>query len=173
MPVPLADRKPSERLRLLQIAIWQRRLNWMVAVALVWLFIAAVIAFYARPLLGGRNFWHVVWWPLYLPVWIAVVVTYIRLMRSLGIHVLWIALLVVSMTATLVTIFIPMIILGAAGDRATRALVDAGLRVGFMGATPAQRRQLFDGVCHACGYDLRGLPEARCPECGALSRSPA
>ena len=23
-----------------------------------------------------------------------------------------------------------------------------------------------EGTCRACGYDLRGLPEARCPECG-------
>jgi hypothetical protein len=23
------------------------------------------------------------------------------------------------------------------------------------------------GKCRKCGYDLRGLPEARCPECGA------
>jgi hypothetical protein len=25
------------------------------------------------------------------------------------------------------------------------------------------------GACAACGYDLRGLPRARCPECGAES----
>jgi len=32
-----------------------------------------------------------------------------------------------------------------------------------------ERRRAEDlrrGVCPACGYDIRGLPRARCPECG-------
>jgi DNA-directed RNA polymerase subunit RPC12/RpoP len=30
----------------------------------------------------------------------------------------------------------------------------------------AQRRA--DGLCTECGYDLRGVPSERCPECGSL-----
>lgn len=29
-----------------------------------------------------------------------------------------------------------------------------------------KRRRHKHGVCTRCGYDLRGLPEPRCPECG-------
>jgi len=33
---------------------------------------------------------------------------------------------------------------------------------------PRRQRHRFErGLCAACGYDLRGLPEPRCPECGS------
>ncbi len=37
-----------------------------------------------------------------------------------------------------------------------------------------RRRQLLmsEEICLGCGYDLRGLPEARCPECGRLFARP-
>lgn len=173
MSVRLANLKPSERLRLLRIAIWQRRLNWVAVVALVWLVASAAIAFSMRPLLAGRNMWHYAWWPIYLPVWIALLIAYARLLRALGFHAFWVALLALSMTASAFTIFVPMIFLGAAGDRATRALAAAGIRVRFMGATPGERRRLFGSVCLACGYDLRGLPAGTCPERGARLTAPA
>ena len=30
------------------------------------------------------------------------------------------------------------------------------------------RRPARFGFCETCGYNLHGLPEARCPECGTL-----
>ncbi len=57
-------------------------------------------------------------------------------------------------------------------------VVHVGLNVGILAATVAfgpaivllmSRRYLRPidrGLCGGCGYDLRGLPEARCPECG-------
>lgn len=41
----------------------------------------------------------------------------------------------------------------------------------WLWGTPEARRRSADGVgvpCRKCGYDLRGLHEARCPECGTL-----
>jgi len=31
------------------------------------------------------------------------------------------------------------------------------------------RRRLLAGCCVACGYDLRGSPQGRCPECGLVA----
>jgi len=37
-----------------------------------------------------------------------------------------------------------------------------------------RRRPVLAGHCPGCGYDLRGLPEPRCPECGrVLGAAPA
>lgn len=43
------------------------------------------------------------------------------------------------------------------------ALLFAGL-VGCALLPCAQRDR--EGACSTCGYDLRGLPDPRCPECG-------
>ncbi|HZL33838.1 MAG TPA: hypothetical protein VFC78_00930 [Tepidisphaeraceae bacterium] len=36
----------------------------------------------------------------------------------------------------------------------------------FLFADVRRRRREHSGLCVKCGYDLRGLPEPRCPECG-------
>jgi len=33
-------------------------------------------------------------------------------------------------------------------------------------------RHLRNSVCPYCRYDIRGLPEPRCPECGAVWQAP-
>ena len=50
---------------------------------------------------------------------------------------------------------------------ATIELRDAGIRVGFLGATRRDvDRMTSANRCRTCGYDLRGLTSSRCPECG-------
>ena len=44
-------------------------------------------------------------------------------------------------------------------------LVAAYLAVREVRRVRSERRRI--GHCRQCGYDLRGLPEPRCPECGA------
>jgi len=38
--------------------------------------------------------------------------------------------------------------------------------IGLMSYEVRQERRRRRGLCVACGYNLRGLPEPRCPECG-------
>lgn len=53
--------------------------------------------------------------------------------------------------------------------RVTKALANAGVRVGFLGVREEELRRLRSGVCLFCGYDLQGLPSPVCPECGKES----
>ncbi len=63
---------------------------------------------------------------------------------------------------------------GRGGNVSVRAWVGAGLAGAFLAVYPAVhffrvirlRRRLRDGLCLRCGYNLTGLPEPRCPECG-------
>jgi hypothetical protein len=36
----------------------------------------------------------------------------------------------------------------------------------WVGSRYGRKHLGYDGYCRKCGYDLRGLPEPRCPECG-------
>jgi hypothetical protein len=55
---------------------------------------------------------------------------------------------------------------------ATGLLHRNGVRVGFFGVTSDTMRTLVLGACPGCGYDIRGLPELKCPECGAELNPP-
>lgn len=46
------------------------------------------------------------------------------------------------------------------------ALLAAPLAAAWVSHRVRNLRRWRQGVCLACGYDLRRLPEARCPECG-------
>lgn len=45
-----------------------------------------------------------------------------------------------------------------------------GVKVGLLGVGAAEMHKLRIGVCRGCGYDLRGLLRAVCPECGKAVR---
>ena len=36
-----------------------------------------------------------------------------------------------------------------------------------------QTRREKAGLCHACGYNLKGVPSYQCPECGIVRLRPA
>ena len=66
-------------------------------------------------------------------------------------------------------LFIPIINfarLSSLNARVTDLLRARGIRVGVMGAPMSELKKLAPGVCTGCGYDLSGLDEKRCPECG-------
>lgn len=59
----------------------------------------------------------------------------------------------------------PLVLL-VVNTNATALLQKNGVTVGFFGVTKDQMRKLVLGACPACGYDIRGLPAPKCPECG-------
>lgn len=66
---------------------------------------------------------------------------------------------------------IGLILLLLLNQRVTSTLKAAGCKVGLMGVSKDEMHKLRMGVCSGCGYDLRGLTQATCPECGrALAR---
>jgi hypothetical protein len=36
-----------------------------------------------------------------------------------------------------------------------------------------QERRVEAGLCHACGYSLKGIKSLQCPECGAVRLRPS
>ena len=36
-----------------------------------------------------------------------------------------------------------------------------------------EKRRELAGLCHACGYNLKGVPSYMCPECGIVRLHPA
>lgn len=59
---------------------------------------------------------------------------------------------------------------GMAADGAVFGLAWWGVLFGWRGVRRRLRRR--GGRCAGCGYDLRGLADGRCPECGAVGAGP-
>jgi hypothetical protein len=63
-----------------------------------------------------------------------------------------------------------LIIMLIYNQRATSILRRHGVVVGFLGIRKEDWHKLVGGSCPACGYDVRGLPQGVCPECGGVLR---
>jgi hypothetical protein len=100
---------------------------------------------------------------LYWALLISVLVSVLRLLAALGVHVIWRIFCGVLLIAPCINLLLLLVING----RATRALKDAGLRVGLMGVRDDELlRKLSVHLCRQCGYDLTGNVTGVCPECG-------
>jgi hypothetical protein len=95
-------------------------------------------------------------------IWAVAAIQIVRLLRLLGWHRGWAILAGVTSLNSL----IGLIFLCWSNFRATVTLRDAGCKVGILGMSNENIRNLVDGACRVCGYDLRGIPTAQCPECG-------
>jgi predicted RNA-binding Zn-ribbon protein involved in translation (DUF1610 family) len=45
--------------------------------------------------------------------------------------------------------------------------------LGRMPELSLEKRREKAGLCHACGYNLKGVPSYQCPECGIVRLHPA
>ena len=45
--------------------------------------------------------------------------------------------------------------------------------LGRMPELSIEKRRELAGLCHACGYNLKGVPSYQCPECGIVRLHPA
>ncbi|MFI4897371.1 MAG: hypothetical protein ACIARR_06060 [Phycisphaerales bacterium JB059] len=119
--------------------------------------------------------------PVNAPVWVGsvklslyVIVTLLTIAMSVRLSLACAGSGAMTLVAALL-MFIPMLnfaLLASLNARATEILRAAGVRVGVMGAPLSEIRKLRPGLCRACGYDLSGLRDDRCPECGAPAQPP-
>lgn len=102
---------------------------------------------------------------VYFAAVICIIVGVIRLSRAVGTNI------VMAVIAGIL-VFVPLfglLIMLAENRRATKALKEAGVKVGLLGVSKEEMQKLVDGVCRSCGYDMRSLPGRACPECGAMA----
>jgi len=68
-----------------------------------------------------------------------------------------------------------LLMLGLAAGFVLLSLVLHGLRKLFMHPPEfdVARRREMAGLCHACGYNLKGVESYMCPECGVVRLRPA
>jgi predicted RNA-binding Zn-ribbon protein involved in translation (DUF1610 family) len=100
---------------------------------------------------------------VYWALLISILVSVLRLLAALRVHVIWRIFCALLLIAPCINLLVLLVI----NARATRALKDAGLRVGLMGVRDDQLlRKLSVHLCRQCGYDLTGNVSGVCPECG-------
>lgn len=99
---------------------------------------------------------------IYAVVILATVVMIARVARAYGMNPFAALLISIPLAAPCVgTLVLPLL-----NDAVTRTLRRAGAPVGFMGVSPAGMHRLLLNGCPYCGYDVRGITLAVCPECG-------
>lgn len=101
---------------------------------------------------------------VYLAAIVCVIIGVIRLSKAVGTHIV---LAIIAGILLIIPLF-GLLIMLRENARATKALKDAGVKVGLLGVSKEEMKKLLLGVCPKCGYDLRSLPGQRCPECGAI-----
>jgi hypothetical protein len=158
----------GRRINLLKLAQAQR--------ALLWAFLGYVLAYFGGQALIGAAAASggvvgvavagaVGAAALAMMVW--VIVSVVRMAVAYGVHpamgVLGGLCLVIPCAGVL--------LLAALNMRVTATLQTQGVKVGLLGPPPSEMTKLRLGVCRGCGYDLRGVSAAVCPECG-LQRGP-
>ncbi len=94
---------------------------------------------------------------------IAVVLMTVRLMIALGRNAVLASFLAIGMLIPLVGV----LLVASVDGRASRLLRQRGVKVGLLGVPVDELHKLIRGACPKCGYDIRGLTAAVCPECGA------
>ncbi|MBS0198025.1 MAG: hypothetical protein JSR77_14810 [Planctomycetes bacterium] len=150
--------KGKKRIYLVKVARAQRVLLWCVLASLAMSVGYTVLA-------ASINNVVILWLCLagYMGAVIVSIVQTVRVARATGTNI------VVAIIGGLLMFFpcLGLLLMALANQRATRILTDNGAKVGFMGVQPDQMHMLIEGACPKCGYDIRGLPEPTCPECGA------
>ena len=133
--------------------------------SLLW-FILALLAFQLSLFTSALGFppaFELVVALLYWALLISILVSVLRLLAALGVHVIWRIFCALLLIAPCINLLVLLVING----RATRALKDAGLRVGLMGVRDDELlKKLSVHLCRQCGYDLTGNVSGVCPECG-------
>jgi len=99
---------------------------------------------------------------------IVVVIGIVKVLNALNAHIvtkLLCGLVAIAPCANLIMLLV-------VNGWATRILMRAGVRVGFMGASDQEvLRHISPYICRGCGYNLFGNVSGRCPECGHTAPS--
>jgi hypothetical protein len=144
-----------------QVAKRQRALLWYILASLtiqLWFIIPIV----SLPPIADVAIAIIFW-----VVQIFIIIGVVRLLAAMSVHIIWRILYIVLLFAPCINLLVLLVI----NRRATRALRNAGLRVGLMGVPDEQVvRRLSVHLCKVCSYDLTGNISGRCPECGTPIR---
>lgn len=98
---------------------------------------------------------------------IAIVVLTSRMAIAYGHHVIVGVLVGVALVIPCAGFLLLVLLNG----RVTATLQRASVKVGLLGVNAREMDKLRIGICGGCGYDLRGLGSAVCPECGRMVRA--
>lgn len=131
---------------------------------LLWEILAALLLNLGLLGLGGMPLWFNLLVGLFaVVVQIAVVVTVVSLLAALRVHIVWRIVYILLLFAPCIS----LLMLLSANARATRALKNAGLKVGLMGVRDEEVERILGPYrCRKCGYSLIGNLSGVCPECG-------
>ncbi len=151
------------------VAVAQRQLILLIAASLL-----VQAAYLVLPrVLGGMNtdlmmVFSAVFGLAHLMIFVLSIVLCARLARRTGAGAVFLVLTVLIMLLPCLNLLWLLMVNG----RATRHIQAAGVRVGFFGVARDDLAALLEGACAGCGYDIRGVTAAQCPECGRVIERP-
>jgi hypothetical protein len=145
----------TKRIGLVEVAKAQRLLIRIVGLVALSLFTTCVVSA-LHPYAGAAML-------LLQPVFaIVAIVQAIRLARAAGQSLVS----VIALGVLMLIPYVGLLALARTNSNATRLLRNHGARVGFLGVSKDEMRHLVRHACPNCGYDIRGLRDPVCPECG-------